>query len=144
MRVEILCTGDEILTGKTVNTNYSHISRRLVDVGLGVHWGTTVGDDFPALVDDGEDVPPGFFGNGGFQLGEGGVVVQGTWDFADHQLEKVGLQIAEEQEGGGAGGGEGQRDTEGEGCGVHGCISLGVDLYALRRREDNSRNRTQA
>ena len=29
MKIEILCTGDEILTGKTVNTNYSHIARRL-------------------------------------------------------------------------------------------------------------------
>ncbi|HQS16271.1 CinA family nicotinamide mononucleotide deamidase-related protein [Reyranella sp.] len=50
MRVEILCTGDEILTGKTINTNYSHIARRLVDVGLGVHWGTTVGDDRESLL----------------------------------------------------------------------------------------------
>lgn len=50
MRVEILCTGDEILTGKTVNTNYSHIARRLVDVGLDVHWGTTVGDDRESLL----------------------------------------------------------------------------------------------
>ena len=50
MRVEILCTGDEILTGKTVNTNYSHIARRLVDVGLGAHWGTTVGDDRESLL----------------------------------------------------------------------------------------------
>lgn len=50
MRVEILCTGDEILTGKTINTNYSHMARRLVDVGLGVHWGTTVGDDRESLL----------------------------------------------------------------------------------------------
>lgn len=50
MRVEILCTGDEILTGKTINTNYSHIARRLVEVGLGVHWGTTVGDDRASLL----------------------------------------------------------------------------------------------
>jgi nicotinamide-nucleotide amidase len=50
MRVEILCTGDEILTGKTINTNYSHIARRLVEVGLGVHWGTTVGDDRESLL----------------------------------------------------------------------------------------------
>ena len=50
MRVEILCTGDEILTGKTVNTNYSHMARRLVDVGLGIHWGTTVGDDRESLL----------------------------------------------------------------------------------------------
>jgi nicotinamide-nucleotide amidase len=50
MRVEILCTGDEILTGKTINTNYSHMARRLGDVGLTVHWGTTVGDDRACLL----------------------------------------------------------------------------------------------
>src|SRR5258708_34152916 len=50
MRVEILCTGDEILTGKTINTNYSHIARRLGDFGLDVHWGTTVGDDRATLL----------------------------------------------------------------------------------------------
>jgi nicotinamide-nucleotide amidase len=50
MRVEILCTGDEILTGKTINTNYSHIARRLADFGLDVHWGTTVGDDRATLL----------------------------------------------------------------------------------------------
>ena len=50
MRVEILCTGDEILSGKTINTNYSHIARRLGELGLDVHWGTTVGDDRTALL----------------------------------------------------------------------------------------------
>src|ERR1700742_235515 len=50
MRVEILCTGDEILTGKTINTNYSHIARRLGEVGLDVYWGTTVGDDRASLL----------------------------------------------------------------------------------------------
>ncbi|MCW5733385.1 MAG: CinA family nicotinamide mononucleotide deamidase-related protein [Enhydrobacter sp.] len=50
MKVEILCTGDEILTGKTINTNYSHIARRLGDVGLDVTWGTTVGDDRASLL----------------------------------------------------------------------------------------------
>lgn len=50
MRVEILCTGDEILTGKTINTNYSHMARRLTEVGLDVHWGTTVGDDRETLL----------------------------------------------------------------------------------------------
>ncbi len=50
MRIEILCTGDEILTGKTINSNYSHMARRLADVGLGVHWGTTVGDDRESLL----------------------------------------------------------------------------------------------
>ena len=51
MRVEILCTGDEILTGKTINSNYSHMARRLGDVGLTVHWGTTVGDDRASLLE---------------------------------------------------------------------------------------------
>ena len=50
MRIEILCTGDEILTGKTINTNYSHIAQRLGEAGLEVCWGTTVGDDRAALL----------------------------------------------------------------------------------------------
>ncbi len=50
MRIEILGTGDEILTGKTINTNYSHIARRLVELGLTVHWGTIVGDDRASLL----------------------------------------------------------------------------------------------
>ena len=45
MRIEILCTGDEVLTGKITNTNFSYISQKLEDVGLTVVWGTTVGDD---------------------------------------------------------------------------------------------------
>ena len=51
MRVEILCTGDEILTGKTVNTNHSHIAQRLGEAGLQVCCGTTVGDDRAALLE---------------------------------------------------------------------------------------------
>jgi nicotinamide-nucleotide amidase len=50
MLIEILCTGDEILTGKTTNTNYSHMARRLGEAGLTMHWGTTVGDDRAALL----------------------------------------------------------------------------------------------
>lgn len=50
MRIELLCTGDEILTGKTVNTNYSYMARRLSESGLGVSWGTTVGDDRQDLI----------------------------------------------------------------------------------------------
>ncbi len=49
MRVEIVCTGDEVLSGKTINTNYSHMARRLQEVGLDVLWGTTVGDDRASL-----------------------------------------------------------------------------------------------
>ena len=45
MRIEVICTGDEVLTGKVVNTNFSTITQRLEDCGLGVEWETTVGDD---------------------------------------------------------------------------------------------------
>jgi nicotinamide-nucleotide amidase len=50
MRIEIICTGDEVLSGKIVNTNFSYISQKLEDVGLSVHWGTTVGDDRESLL----------------------------------------------------------------------------------------------
>ena len=45
LRVEVICTGDEVLTGKIVNTNFSYISQKLEDYGLSVRWETTVGDD---------------------------------------------------------------------------------------------------
>lgn len=50
MRIEILCTGDEVLTGKIVNTNFSYMAQKLEDVGLSVYWGTTVGDDRASLL----------------------------------------------------------------------------------------------
>ncbi|MCY3981950.1 MAG: molybdopterin-binding protein, partial [Alphaproteobacteria bacterium] len=45
MRIEVICTGDEVLTGKTINTNFSRLSRRLTELGLLVVRETTVGDD---------------------------------------------------------------------------------------------------
>src|SRR5213594_4209236 len=45
MHIEVICTGDEVLTGKIVNTNFSYVSQKLEDVGLSVQWETTVGDD---------------------------------------------------------------------------------------------------
>ena len=45
MRIEVICTGDEVLTGKIVNTNFSYISQKLEDFGLSLTWETTVGDD---------------------------------------------------------------------------------------------------
>ena len=45
MWIEVICTGDEVLTGKIVNTNFSYITQKLEDVGLSVMWETTVGDD---------------------------------------------------------------------------------------------------
>jgi nicotinamide-nucleotide amidase len=50
MRIEIICTGDEVLTGKIVNSNFSYISQKLEEVGLSVFWGTTVGDDRETLL----------------------------------------------------------------------------------------------
>ena len=51
MQVEIICTGDEILSGKIINSNFSYMSRKLEEVGLSVVWGTTVGDDRKELLD---------------------------------------------------------------------------------------------
>ena len=45
MRIEVICTGDEVLTGKIVNTNFTYITQKLEDYGLSVKWETTVGDD---------------------------------------------------------------------------------------------------
>jgi nicotinamide-nucleotide amidase len=50
MRIEIICTGDEVLTGKIVNTNFSYMAQKLEDFGLSVSWGTTVGDDREELL----------------------------------------------------------------------------------------------
>jgi nicotinamide-nucleotide amidase len=50
MQIEIMCTGDEVLTGKIVNSNFSYMSQKLEDVGLSVRWGTTVGDDRETLL----------------------------------------------------------------------------------------------
>jgi competence/damage-inducible protein CinA-like protein len=50
MRIEIICTGDEVLTGKIVNTNFAYISQKLEDVGLSAQWETTVGDDRDSLL----------------------------------------------------------------------------------------------
>jgi nicotinamide-nucleotide amidase len=51
MDIEIICTGDEVLTGKIVNSNFSYMSQKLEDVGLSVRWGTTVGDDRDTLLE---------------------------------------------------------------------------------------------
>ncbi|HEV2302534.1 MAG TPA: CinA family nicotinamide mononucleotide deamidase-related protein [Stellaceae bacterium] len=50
MHIEVICTGDEVLTGKIVNTNFGHVSQKLEDVGLSVRWETTVGDDRETLL----------------------------------------------------------------------------------------------
>jgi nicotinamide-nucleotide amidase len=50
MRIEVICTGDEVLTGKITNTNFSYISQKLEDFGLSLTWETTVGDDRDELL----------------------------------------------------------------------------------------------
>ncbi len=50
MRIEIICTGDEVLTGKIVNTNFSYMAQKLEDFGLSVTSGTIVGDDREQLL----------------------------------------------------------------------------------------------
>lgn len=34
MLIEVVCTGDKVLTGKIANTSFSHMARKLADVGL--------------------------------------------------------------------------------------------------------------
>src|SRR5476649_2245621 len=50
MLIEVICTGDEVLTGKVINTNFSYITQKLEDCGLAVRWETTVGDDRDSLL----------------------------------------------------------------------------------------------
>ena len=50
MHIEVICTGDEVLTGKIVNSNFSYISQKLEDFGLSLTWETTVGDDRDSLL----------------------------------------------------------------------------------------------
>ena len=51
MRIEIICTGDEVLTGKIINMNFSYMGQKLEDVGLSVQWETTVGDNRKDLLE---------------------------------------------------------------------------------------------
>ena len=51
MNIEVICTGDEVLTGKIVNSNYSYIAQKLEDYGFAVARGVTVGDDRQALLE---------------------------------------------------------------------------------------------
>src|SRR5438270_1648744 len=50
MRIEIICTGDEVLTGKIINTNFSYMAQKLEDFGLSVTSGSIVGDDREELL----------------------------------------------------------------------------------------------
>ena len=45
MKCEILCIGTELLTGATVNTNASFLSKELSAIGVDVYYQTTIGDN---------------------------------------------------------------------------------------------------
>ncbi|HUK61460.1 MAG TPA: CinA family nicotinamide mononucleotide deamidase-related protein [Stellaceae bacterium] len=49
--VEVICTGDEVLTGKVVNTNYNAIAQRLEEVGIPILRAQTIGDDRATLAE---------------------------------------------------------------------------------------------
>ncbi len=51
MRIEIICTGDEVISGKIVNTNFSYMTQKLEDAGLSVAREITVGDDRADLLE---------------------------------------------------------------------------------------------
>ncbi len=45
MKIEILSIGNELLNGRTVNTNASWMGKQLTTIGLSPRWVTAVGDD---------------------------------------------------------------------------------------------------
>src|ERR1700689_708180 len=51
MQIEVICTGDEVLTGKIVNPNFGYIAQKLADAGLSGRWMATVGDGRETLLD---------------------------------------------------------------------------------------------
>src|SRR5207247_9587155 len=44
MQIEIITIGNEVLSGRTLDTNFAHIARVLEEVNVQVGWHTTVGD----------------------------------------------------------------------------------------------------
>ncbi len=44
MQIEIITIGNEVLSGRTLDTNFAHIARALEEVNVQVGWHTTVGD----------------------------------------------------------------------------------------------------
>ncbi|MBI1917174.1 MAG: competence/damage-inducible protein A [Planctomycetes bacterium] len=48
MRAEIISIGTELTTGRNLDTNSQWLSRRLAEMGVPVHWHTTIADDLDA------------------------------------------------------------------------------------------------
>lgn len=51
MQVEIITIGNEILSGRTVDTNFAHLARALEESSVSVVWHTTVGDHVDRIGD---------------------------------------------------------------------------------------------
>src|SRR5207302_683474 len=51
MRTEIISIGSELTTGRNLDTNAQWLSRRLAEIGIPVHWHTTIADDLNANLD---------------------------------------------------------------------------------------------
>lgn len=51
MKIEILSIGNEVLSGKTINTNASYISNELIKVGYQVSQHSVISDDIHTIVD---------------------------------------------------------------------------------------------
>lgn len=49
MHAEIISIGNELLSGKTVNTNATFISQKLYEIGISTRWVQTVGDDAESI-----------------------------------------------------------------------------------------------
>ena len=65
LQVQLLLTGNEIMSGDTIDSNSALIARRLGELAVGVYRKVTVGDDVPLLQRELGDVPlVGFFANG--------------------------------------------------------------------------------
>lgn len=45
MNIEVICTGDEVLSGKTVNSNFAYIAQKLEEAGWPPRRGVTIGDN---------------------------------------------------------------------------------------------------
>src|SRR5437868_8512062 len=48
MRAEIISIGSELTTGRNLDTNSQWLSRRLAELGVPVHFHTTIADDLDA------------------------------------------------------------------------------------------------
>src|SRR5436853_421706 len=51
MKAEIISIGSELTTGQNLDTNSQWLSQRLAEIGIPVHWHTTIADDLQDNID---------------------------------------------------------------------------------------------